>query len=135
MSTVRVSSSIGDLRDDLLRISKEAPPLLRNVVVEGCRVGNQVARDNARRTAPTHGKLYPRAFTTEMHATYRHGFGGGGNVYSGEYGPRADMPQGGMSFEWGSRNSPPHLDLNKSADLIGPSFARETGNVVDRLFW
>jgi hypothetical protein len=29
------------------------------------------------------------------------------------------MPQGGMSFEFGSRNQPPHLDLNRSADIIG----------------
>lgn len=135
MSTARVSSTVGGLRDDLLKISKEAPVVLRRVVVDGCRTGNSVARGFAKESAGDHGKLYPRAFSTEMHTTYRHGFGGGGNVYSGEYGPRADMPQGNMEFEWGSRNQPPHLDLNRSADLIGPSFAQETGDAVDRLFW
>lgn len=135
MSTVRVSSSIGDLRDDLLRISKEAPIKLRGVVADGIKAGNQLAKDNARRTSGSHGKWYPGTFSTEMHSTYGHSFSGGGNVYSGEYGPVMGRRQGGMSFEWGSRKQPPHLDLNKSADVIGPQFPREVGDVVDRLFW
>lgn len=128
MSTVRVSSTIGDLRDDLLRISKEAPVKLRGVVREGIKVGNEVAQTSARRQSGTHGKHYPNAFTAEMHPS-------GGYVYSGEYGPDAAMPQGGMSFEWGSRNQPPHLDLNKSADVIAPAFGRKVGEAVDGLFW
>jgi hypothetical protein len=40
-----------------------------------------------------------------------------------------------MSFEYGSRNQPPHLDLNKSADLIGPQLAKDAGNLLDSLFW
>jgi hypothetical protein len=128
VSTVRVSSTIGDLRDDLLRISKEAPVKLSGVVREGIKVGNEIAQTSARRQSGTHGKHYPNAFTTEMHAP-------AGFVYSGEYGPDAAMPQGGMSFEWGSRNQPPHLDLNKSADLIAPSFGRKVGDAVDELFW
>jgi hypothetical protein len=30
------------------------------------------------------------------------------------------MPQGGMSFEYGSRNQPPHLDGLHALDTIGP---------------
>lgn len=128
MSTVRVSSTIGDLATDLARIAKEAPVELRGVVREGIKVGNSVAKDFARVSAGAHGKHYPNAFSTEMHPA-------AGNVYSGEYGPDAAKPQGDMSFEWGSRNQPPHLDLNKSADLIGPTLAQETGDAVDRFFW
>ena len=38
-------------------------------------------------------------------------------------------PQGDMSFERGSRNQPPHLDLNRSADVIGP----QLGQVADAM--
>jgi hypothetical protein len=63
-------------------------------------------------------------------------FAGFGTViHSGEYGPDIARPQGGMSFEYGSRNQPPHLDLARSADLIGPSTVGEVGRMVDRLFW
>jgi hypothetical protein len=40
-----------------------------------------------------------------------------------------------MSFEFGSRNQPPHLDLAKSADLAGPMFARDVAKVAARWFW
>jgi hypothetical protein len=122
VSTVRVSSTIGDLRDDLLRISKEAPVGAPRVVREGIRVGNSVAKDNAGVTSGAHGKLYPAPSRLRdasdlplrrwQHLLRR--------VRPG----RTGRPQGGMSFEWGSRNQPPHLDLNKSADLIGPALQR-----------
>lgn len=86
--------------------------------------GNRLAKANAKRTAGSHGKLYPRAFSAEMTG-----------LLSGEYGPDASMPQGDMSFEYGSRNQAPHLDLNRSADIIGPKFANDIGDVLDGLFW
>jgi hypothetical protein len=58
-----------------------------------------------------------------------------GNTVSGEYGPDAAMPQGGMSFEFGSRNQKPHLDLAKSADVIGPALAQEVRGLADQWFW
>jgi hypothetical protein len=95
-------------------------------------VGNTLARDNARVSSGTHGKLYPRSFTHEE-ATFA---GFGGFSFSTTYGPDASRPQGGMSFEWGSRNqTKPHLDLNRSADIMGPSFAREVRGMVDAWFW
>lgn len=133
MSTVRVSSSIGDLRDDLLRISKEAPVLLRGVVSDGIKAGNTAAKGFAVTTSRAHARKYPGTFTAEMRSTYRYG---GGNIYSGEYGPNA-RGQGLLAgiLENGSRNNPAHLNLSRSLDLIGPQFPREVGNVVDRLFW
>lgn len=124
--------TLGDLIADFKRIGKEAPPALRGVVREGIATGNSVAKDFARESAGAHGKHYHKAFTTEMRSNRRfldH------IVYQGEYGPDIALPQGGMSFENGSRNQPPHHDLAKSADLIGPSFGKEVGDVVDRLFW
>jgi hypothetical protein len=132
MPGIRVSHSIGDLASDMRKIADGAPRALRGVVREGIKVGNTVARDNAKRTAGQHGKLYHRAFSAEMRPTFA-GFGSA--TYSGEYGPDIAKPQGGMSFEWGSRNQPPHQDLAKSADLIGTVFAHEVGRTVDGWFW
>jgi hypothetical protein len=121
---VHVTHFIDDLADDCRAIAVGAPTDLRDVVQEGLKVGNTVARDNARRSAGTPGKHYPDAFSWEMTG-----------VLTGEYGPDVAKPQGGMSFEFGSRNQKPHLDLAKSADLIGPSFAQEVGRLAQRWFW
>lgn len=128
---VKVTSGIDDLASDMAAIPPKARIEMRDTVRDGIRAGNTLARDNARRSAGAHGKHYPRAFTSEMHA----GLGLFGNTISGEYGPDIARPQGGMSFEFGSRNQKPHLDLSRSADVIGPSFGQEVGQLVDRLFW
>jgi len=129
---IRVSHGIGDLADDMTAIVRRAPRDMVGVVREGIRTGNAVAKDNAKRSAGTHGKHYHRAFTSEMRPPYHSGVS---STYSGEYGPDASKRQGGMSFEGGSRNQPPHNDLARSADLIGPSFAQEVGELPGRWFW
>lgn len=131
MAGVRVEHSIGRLAADMADIPARARVDMRAAVREGIRVGNTVAKDFAKRSAGSHGKHYPNAFTAEMNT------GGGlfGNVISGEYGPDIAMPQGGMSFEFGSRNQKPHLDLARSADLVGPAFAQEVGRLPDGWFW
>lgn len=130
MAVVRAYHTINDLASDLRRIPDIARRDMRAVVREAAIVGNTVAKDNARRTAGAHGKHYPKAFTWEMRGSL---FGGAGFV--AEYGPDANRPQGGMSFEEGSRNQPPHHDLAKSADLIGPSFAQEVRQRMGGWFW
>lgn len=131
MSKVGVLSTLGDLERDLREIAPKAKAEFQGVVREAVKVGNTVARDNAKRSSGAHGKLYPRAFSAQMNR------GGGlfGNTYSGEYGPDTAKPQGGMSFEYGSRNQKPHLDLARSADLIGNALPGEVNAVLDRLFW
>ena len=120
------------LERDLKGIVRQVPKDCRRVVREGIRAGNEVAKANAKTSSGTHGKLYPRAFSYEMHT----GFSGfGSTIYSGEYGPDIAKPQGGMSFEFGSRNQKPHLDLAKSADIIGGSFAQEVRALPDGWFW
>ena len=131
MAGIRVIHSIDGLAADMADIPPRARVALRGVVRDGIRAGNLVARENAKRSAGTHGKHYHKAFTAEMNA----GLGLFGNTISGEYGPDIARPQGGMSFEFGSRNQKPHLDLARSADLIGPVFAREALDAVDGLFW
>ena len=59
----------------------------------------------------------------------------GGGEITAAYGPDSSLPQGGMSFEEGSRNQPPHNDLANSLDLIRPKFHRDVNELVDGLFW
>jgi len=103
---------------------------MRGVVRDGLKVGTTLAKANAKRTAGDHGKHYPASITSEMHS----GLGLFGNTISGEYGPDVARPQGGMSFEFGSRNQPPHLDLARSADVVGPSFERSVHDEIGDLF-
>ena len=131
MTGIRVTHSLGDLADDLDDIRQRVRPEMRDVVRDCINEGNRIAKANAKRTAGEHGKLYPRAFSASMHS----GLGLFGNTISGEYGPDANRPQGGMSFERGSRNQPPHNDLAKSADLIGDKFELKVNLRVDGWFW
>lgn len=124
MSRIRVVGGVGDLADDLRAIPTKSATGLARAVRSNAEQGNRIARNFARESAGAHGKHYHKAFSAEARTSL-----------SWEYGPDAAMPQGGMSFEFGSRNQPPHLDLARSADIIGPKLADDVGDVVDRLFW
>ena len=126
---IRVYGGVSDLARDLNKIVRAVPVDMRKTVAEGVRVGNVVARDNARQSSGAHGVHYPKAFSSEMKVN------GLGGLYAGEYGPDSSKPQGGMSFENGSRNQPPHNDLAKSADLMGPALHGEAKRLLDRWFW
>lgn len=128
---IRMRADLSDLTADLQQIRAEARPRMRNVVRDGIKAGTVLAKANAKRSAGRHGKHYPNAITPNMNA----GLGLFGNLISGEYGPERDKPQGDMSFEHGSVNQKPHLDLARSADIIGPSFAQEVRGMLDDLFW
>lgn len=124
MATVRVLHGIDDLADDLRSIALNAKLDMAETVKKAADGGQRYARSIAKQSAGRHGKHYPKSITTERRG-----------VLEWEYGPDASMPQGDMSFERGSRNQPPHNDLAKSADLIGPRFARDVEKLPDRWFW
>lgn len=130
--SIRVTHTLDDFERDQRELVTRSRRDMRAVVRDGLRAGNAVAKDNAKRSAGRHGKHYHRAFSWEMHTSL---FGAGAATISGEYGPDIAKPQGDMSFERGSRNQPPHLDLARSADLIGASYAQEARALPDRWFW
>lgn len=66
---------------------------------------------NARQTSGEHGKHYPDSIDMERR---------GGTDIVVEVGPNPAKPQGGMSFEYGSRNQPPHLDGQRATDTELP---------------
>lgn len=121
---VNVRGGVADLERDCRKIAKKAPRELRSVVRSSLREGAVAARANARRTAGKHGKHYPRAIDFEMTGPL-----------VGEYGPDSAKPQGGMSFEYGSVNQKPHLDLARSADELGYTFALGVRHKAASWFW
>lgn len=68
-------------------------------------------RNNAAQTAGKHGKHYPKSITTSARVGFNIEF---------EIGPDPRLRQGGMSFEYGSKNQPPHLDGQKAMDAVEP---------------
>lgn len=128
---MKIHHNLGALAADMVEIVREAPGDMRAAVRDGVRIGNTLAKDNARRTAGKHGRRYPSAFSSEMRPILR---GFGARIIQGEYGPDASKAQGGMSFEGGSRNQKPHRDLAKSADIIGPALAHEVSKLPDKWF-
>ena len=131
MSRAKLTSHMGDLVADMSAIPAKVRAQAPRVVRENTREGQRLAKVNAKVSAGKHGKRYPAAITAE---TARFS-GFGATVYQGEYGPQSGLPQGEMSFEFGSRNQKPHLDLARSADRVRKSFGRDVDRMIDGLFW
>jgi len=133
MARIIVISGIDDLASDMAKIPPRAMRDMISTVREGIKVGNTVAKDYARVSSRKHARKYPGTFTSKMNGIVSFG---GVNGISGEYGPE-HRGQGELApiLENGSRNNPAHLNLVRSADLIGPSFAQEVSRLPDRWFW
>ena len=131
--SIRVSHNLDDLVSDMGKIPPIAVKDMHGIVKDAARIGGLEARANAKRTARDHGRHYPSAITWDRSARSYYGFGGGS--ITAEYGPESGRRQGGMSFEEGSRNQPPHRDLANSARLIGPAMAGELRDAMDDWFW
>lgn len=124
MAHIHVTHSLGDLKADLRTIATRAPGDMHRVIDRNGHEGNRAAAQRAKRTAGAHGRHYHRAFSWEMTGPT-----------TGEFGPDSEMPQGGMSFERGSRNQPWHGDLALTADVVGPKVAAEVRGLLDDWFW
>lgn len=120
---IRVRHSIDDLASDYAEIPAQAARGMARIVRDNADHGRDLARALARESAGAHGKHYHRAITSE--AT---------GLFEAEYGPDASRPQGGMSFERGSRNQPPHNDLAQSADRVLPSMSADVKKLIARLY-
>lgn len=121
---VVVIHGIGDLARDLREIPVQVSAGTARVTGRRAVEGAKRARGFARITARAHGKHYPDAIDAEPITPHEW-----------EFGPDASKDQGGMSFEWGSRNQKPHRDLNNAADIVAPAWRRDIGDVLDKAFW
>lgn len=133
---VSVHHTLRDFADDQKDVAKRADRDMRATVREGARAGNEIAKTLAREKNPpgSHSKQYPGTFA----ASPVRGFSGfGGSAYQAEYGPLA-RGQGILApiLENGDRSAnAPQMNLARSADRIGPSFAQEVRGLPDKWFW
>ena len=116
------ASEIRTLAVDFGNVPNRATRSVAHAVGVVAKRGTTLAKDFARESAGDHGKWYHKAITSERRDTLG---------LTWVYGPDSSMPQGGMSFEFGSRNQPPHLDLNRSADIIGPELAPKVMDAIE----
>lgn len=131
MRVVVKHESIDELEADLRSVPRRLYRDGKRIVTENARDGGQTARRIAKYTAGRHGKYYPASITWDSASALL--FGDGGQIKA-EYGPDSSRPQGGMEFEEGSRNQPPHHDLANSLDLIRPKFHRDVDGMLGSLF-
>lgn len=82
-------------------------------------------RDNARATGRRHATHYVQAITAEQIPA--------SDGIAWEIGPDSAMKQGGMSFEFGSVNQPPHLDGMRAAVQQEPKFAKDLREITKDL--
>jgi hypothetical protein len=132
---IKVTHDIGDLASDLRKIATSAPVELRKVVRKNAMEGAKLARGYASQQHSMNSLYdihYPKSITWDQPRSYYSS--GGGNI-TAEYGPDPARPQGGMRFEHGSRKQKPHLDLNRSADVLAWTFGANVLFAADRLFW
>lgn len=121
---ISVVHSIDQLAADLAEIPVRAARELPNTVRDVAEDGNRIAKALAKESAGEHGKHYHKAFGVEKTGPLAY-----------EYGPDAAMRQGGMSFEGGSINQPPHNDLAQSADQIAEVLPARVNETVAGWFW
>ncbi len=120
------ASQILALGNDLGLVGRKAVPAMRTVIAEAGLAFEEQWRSNAVETSGQHGKHYPASIESEL----RPGF----STISVEVGPNPGMPQGGMSFEYGSSKQPPHLDGLRALDVIGPRVERGLDSALGFLF-
>lgn len=104
VSDLRVLSA--QLGKSQLRLAALAPAVLAEAGAEL----QKAWRDNAKLTAGKHGRWYPSSIKARP-----------AGPLAVEVGPTPGMRQGAMSFEFGSRNQPPHLDGQRALDATLPS--------------
>ena len=98
------------LGQQLARITNDVndPKSLRSAMHEEAKAIRHTWREDARAKAGTHGKHYPASITYETKST-------GPLAVQAVIGPDPSKKQGGMNFEFGTRQSAPHLSGQKAA--------------------
>ena len=100
------------------------PGSLRSTLREEMDKTRDVWREDARVKARKHGKHYPASITYSTRTV-------GVLHVEAELGPDADKPQGGMSFELGSRKQKPHLSGQKAAQGLEDRLEQRMNDWLD----
>lgn len=111
--SISIESNGADVVAELGNIGRKATRRLATTIPEAAADLRDEWRANASETAGEHGKHYPKAIRFEMDG-----------LLSAVVFPDPGMPQGGMSFEFGSANQPPHLDGQRAIDRMASIIER-----------
>lgn len=109
------TSELAALAVDLGRTGIRTTGVMTDVFSEGADDLVKTWASNARATSGVHGRHYPDSIDSERLL--------GANI-AFEVGPNPSKPQGGMHFESGSVNQPPHPDGQRAADQQIPLLQR-----------
>ena len=82
-------------------------------------------RRNAKETAGAHGKHYPKSIVIHPRLSTNIVF---------DIGPDPRLPQGGMSFEYGSSKQPAHLDGQRAMDEVQPRMEKRVSDALAGAF-
>lgn len=115
---ISVTSNGDTIAAELGRMSARTTRRMNEAVREAGTDLRDEWRENATETAGAHGKHYPKAI--EAHSGW----------LQSEIYPNESAQQGAMSFEFGSRNQPPHLDGQRALDALAPRIARRFEQIV-----
>lgn len=122
MARIRVVHGIDDLYSDLaaipVKLHRQAPRLVK----KNAELGERTAKRFARQFAGPHGKNYYKRISSEMLSPF-----------AAEWGPEGEPKTDFVGV--GFRNGGPNMDLPNSADIVGPKFADDIGDLVGGLFW
>jgi hypothetical protein len=123
---------IGDASDfyrlsaDLAQVGAKSVPALRGVMLEAGNSFRDEWKANATATAGEHGVHYPDSIEADLAFSV--------TSIAVDVGPNPGKPQGGMSFEFGSSNQPPHLDGLRALDAVAPRVERIVESAIGHLF-
>ena len=119
------SRGLRELTAEMPRLGVAGARVVTKVFAEGATELRDEWRKNAKETSGTHGKKYPASIVVHPRLSTDVVF---------DIGPDPRLPQGGMSFEYGSSKQPAHLDGQRAADEIVPKIAGRVSTELFRLF-
>jgi hypothetical protein len=105
--------------------SRAAFLVVKAAVEDSAEELRDVWRSNATVTAGKHGKHYPKSINYKMIPSL--------SAIEADIEPTEGMKQAGMSFEFGSRNQPPHLDGQRAMDSVSPNIERRIDRALGKV--
>ena len=119
------ASELREFSADLPKLGVAGAKAMHKVLSAGAVELRDQWRKNAVETSGEHGRLYPKSIVVFPRLSTD-------VVY--DIGPDPRLPQGGMSFEFGSSKQPAHLDGQRAADEVLPKIAGQATTELFRLF-
>ena len=119
------TGQLAALAVDLPNLGRASAKVMDDVIAEGAKDLEETWRRNATLTSGKHGRLYPKSIDRERLLS--------ASGFSWEIGPNPAKPQGGMSFEDGSVNQPPHNDGKKAANEVVPRIGKRVDSALGLL--